>query len=46
VGLEESADKKWQRIRQETGDEKGWVKAGNIERVDENSEKAQTDAAQ
>lgn len=46
VVLEESADKKWQRIRGETGDEKGWVKAGNIERVDENSEKAKTDAAQ
>ncbi len=34
VVLEESADKKWQRVRLEDGGE-GWIKAGNIERVQE-----------
>jgi hypothetical protein len=46
VVLQESADKKWQQVRGETGEEKGWVKAGNIERVDENAEKAKTESAQ
>lgn len=32
VVLEESADKDWQKIRLESGEE-GWVKAGNLERV-------------
>lgn len=32
VVLEESADKNWQKIRLESGEE-GWVKAGNLERV-------------
>lgn len=32
VVLEESADKVWQRLRVDTGEE-GWVKAGNVERV-------------
>jgi cytoskeletal protein RodZ len=35
VVLEESADKKWQRVRLEDGEQEGWVKAGNIERVQE-----------
>lgn len=33
IVLEESADKDWQRIRLETGEE-GWVKAGNVQRVE------------
>ncbi|WGV23993.1 SH3 domain-containing protein [Halotia branconii] len=32
--LEESQDKDWQKIRLEGGTKEGWVKAGNIERVD------------
>jgi len=32
VVLEESADKVWQRLRVDTGEE-GWVKAGNVQRV-------------
>jgi len=35
VVLEESADKKWQRVRLEDGEQEGWIKAGNIERVQE-----------
>jgi len=31
VVLEESADKVWQRVRVDTGEE-GWVKAGNVQR--------------
>jgi hypothetical protein len=30
--LEESADKKWQKIRIADTDKEGWVKAGNIQR--------------
>jgi uncharacterized protein YgiM (DUF1202 family) len=30
--LEESADKKWQKIRIPDTDKEGWVKAGNIQR--------------
>lgn len=33
VVLEESADKKWQKIRLEDGEQSGWIKAGNIERI-------------
>jgi hypothetical protein len=32
--LEESQDKGWQKIRLEGDKQEGWVKAGNIERVD------------
>lgn len=32
VVLEESADKVWQRLRVDTGEE-GWVKAGNVQRL-------------
>ncbi len=32
--LEESQDKGWQKIRLEGGKQEGWVKAGNIERVE------------
>ncbi len=31
--LEESEDKQWQRVRVGESDREGWVKAGNIERV-------------
>ena len=30
--LEESADKKWQKIRIPDTDKEGWVKSGNIQR--------------
>ena len=33
--LEESVDKNWQRIRLEDSEQEGWVKAGNIERVNQ-----------
>lgn len=33
VILEESPDKRWQRVRLESGDTEGWIKAGNIERL-------------
>lgn len=32
--LEESADKKWLRVKLENSTEEGWIKAGNIDRVD------------
>jgi hypothetical protein len=31
--LEESQDKKWQRVRLPWSEQEGWVKAGNVERV-------------
>lgn len=31
--LGESEDKQWQRVRVEQSDREGWVKAGNVERV-------------
>jgi cytoskeletal protein RodZ len=33
VVLEESADKNWQKVRLADGEQEGWIKAGNIERV-------------
>lgn len=35
VVLEESTDKNWQRVRLEDGEQKGWIKAGNTERAEE-----------
>lgn len=35
VVIKQSDDQKWQQIRLEDSEQKGWVKAGNIERVDE-----------
>lgn len=34
VVLSESDDKRWLKIRTEDGETEGWVKAGNLERVD------------
>ena len=34
--LKESDDKKWQRVRVVDGDQEGWIKAGNIERINDN----------
>ncbi|MBE9128485.1 SH3 domain-containing protein [Coleofasciculus sp. LEGE 07092] len=34
IVLQESDDKKWQKVRLAEGEQEGWVKAGNIERVD------------
>lgn len=31
--LEESPDQQWQRVRLESGDAEGWIKVGNIERL-------------
>ena len=31
--LEESADKNWQKVRLADGELEGWIKAGNIERI-------------
>lgn len=33
IVLQESNDKKWQKVRLAEGTQEGWVKAGNIERV-------------
>ena len=38
VVLEESPDKRWQRVRLESGETEGWVKAGNTEPVNEQAE--------
>ena len=35
VVLAESPDKKWQRVRLEDSEQEGWIKAGNIERIEE-----------
>lgn len=35
VVLGESADKNWQRVRLENGEQEGWIKAGNTEKVTE-----------
>ncbi|MEQ9552885.1 MAG: SH3 domain-containing protein [Coleofasciculus sp. G3-WIS-01] len=32
--LQESDDKKWQRVRLAEGEQEGWVKAGNVERFE------------
>ena len=33
IVLEESADKNWQKVRLADGELEGWIKAGNIERI-------------
>ncbi len=33
--LETSSDKNWQKIRLENSEQEGWVKAGNVERIEE-----------
>lgn len=33
--LETSSDNSWQRIRLENSEQEGWVKAGNVERIEE-----------
>lgn len=35
IVLQASADKNWERVRFENGEQEGWVKAGNMERVKE-----------
>lgn len=35
VVLGESTDKNWQRIRLENGEQEGWIKAGNTQRVED-----------
>jgi 5-hydroxyisourate hydrolase-like protein (transthyretin family) len=35
IVLEESDDKKWQKIRIVDTDQEGWVKAGNIQRSEQ-----------
>lgn len=35
VVLAESSDKEWQQVRLENSDQKGWIKGGNIERINE-----------
>lgn len=41
IVLEESEDKKWVLVREENGDQRGWVRAPNIERT--NPDDAQND---
>ena len=33
IVLEESSDKNWQRVRIADSDREGWIKAGNIEKI-------------
>jgi hypothetical protein len=35
VVLGESADKNWQRVRLEDGEQEGWIKAGNIQKEEQ-----------
>ncbi len=35
IVLEESNDKNWQKIRLENGEQEGWVKSGNVQKIDE-----------
>lgn len=35
VVLGESADKNWQRVRLESGEQEGWIKAGNTQRIED-----------
>jgi hypothetical protein len=35
IVLGESADKNWQRIRLENGEDEGWIKAGNTQKVED-----------
>ncbi len=35
IVLEQSTDKKWQRIRTENGNREGWIKAGNIKKLED-----------
>jgi hypothetical protein len=35
IVLQESDDQKWQKVRVADGDQEGWIKAGNIERINE-----------
>lgn len=34
IVLKESDDKRWQQIRLADGDQEGWIKAGNIQRIE------------
>ena len=44
IVVQESEDKVWQKIRLESGEQEGWVKAGNTQKVDEeDSQETQTD---
>lgn len=46
VVLGESDDKKWQKVRLAEGEQVGWIKAGNIEKVDETQEEPFTNTPQ
>lgn len=35
IVLEESADKNWQKVRLDNSEQEGWIKSGNIERIEE-----------
>ncbi|PLZ85641.1 peptide-binding protein [Fischerella thermalis CCMEE 5194] len=35
IVLEESNDKNWQKIRLENGEQEGWVKSGNVQKINE-----------
>lgn len=35
IVLEESADKNWQKVRLDNSEQEGWIKAGNVERIEE-----------
>lgn len=35
IVLQESIDKQWQKVRLSNGSQEGWVKAGNLEKIEE-----------
>ncbi|BAZ67418.1 MAG: SH3 domain-containing protein [Pelatocladus maniniholoensis HA4357-MV3] len=46
IVLEESSDNDWQKIRLENGDQEGWVKSGNVAKIDEQDDTQTTDDTQ
>ena len=38
IVLEDSQDKKWQRVRVPESDQEGWIKGGNVEKIEGNGE--------
>ncbi|MGJ5674810.1 MAG: SH3 domain-containing protein [Nostochopsis sp.] len=43
IVLEESSDNDWQKIRLENGDQEGWVKSGNVAKIEEQDDNQTTD---
>ncbi len=43
IVVEQSEDQVWQKIRLESGEQEGWVKAGNTQKVDKQEDSQQTE---